>query len=404
MNANLQKNQQYFFYFRLVQNTIRMQKTLKILALVFFIAISFSCKRESPALIEIKENWQFVQSGKKDYLPATVPGFVQTDLYKNNKIADPFFGDNEKELQWISQSFWEYTSSFDVNKELLEKEHIELIFEGIDTYAHIFLNGSQLLQTNNMFRKWEVDCKSLLVDGMNTLEVHFAPSERLDSIQAENQNIALPDMRSYTRKAPYQSAWDWGPKFVTMGIWKPVYLRSWKDARIKDIQIKQDSIVNDTAWITTVFEIESSKTQDCFLSIIDEVTPDLVNKARVKLEKGMNSFPVGFYIADPDLWWTNGLGGQHLYDFGFLIQTNYSVDKKYKKLGVRTVELVQESDSIGTSFYFKLNGIPIFMKGANYIPQDNFPANVNSDKYKKLIQSAVDANMNMFRVWGGGIY
>ncbi|RLD52699.1 MAG: glycoside hydrolase family 2 protein [Bacteroidetes bacterium] len=381
-----------------------MKQTLKLSALIFIIFLVFSCKRESLTIIEIDENWQFTEAGKQDGFQANVPGCVQSDLFNNNKINDPFFGDNEQKLQWISQSAWEYKTTFKVDKEFLEKEHVELVFEGIDTYADIFLNGSKLLKANNMFREWAVDCKPLLIEGMNILEINFTPSEKIDSIRAAQQNISLPDNRAYTRKAPYQSGWDWGPRFVTMGIWKPVYLRSWKDARIENIQIKQDSIVNDTAWITTIFEIESSIAQDCFLSIIDEATPDLVNKVRVRLEKGMNLFPVKFHIAKPDLWWTKDIGAQHLYDFGFLVQTNHSIDKKYKKLGVRTIELVQQSDSVGASFYFKLNGVPVFMKGANYIPQDNFPANVNPDKYKKLIQSAVDANMNMLRVWGGGIY
>ncbi len=255
-----------------------------------------------------------------------------------------------------------------------------------------------------MFRKWEVDCKALLTEGENVLAVHFTPSEKMDSIRAANQKITFPDKRSFTRKAPYQSGWDWAPRFVTMGIWKLVYLRSWKDARIEDIRIKQDSIVNDTAWITTVFEIESSKTQDCFLSIIDESTSDLVNKARVRLGKGLNSFSVDFTISNPELWWTNGLGEPHLYQFGFMVQTNRSIDKKYKNIGVRTLELVQQPDSIGESFYFNLNGMPVFMKGANYVPQDNFPAGISVSRYNRLIKSAVDANMNMLRVWGGGIY
>ncbi|NOX47368.1 MAG: glycoside hydrolase family 2 protein [Chlorobi bacterium] len=381
-----------------------MQQTLKISAFILIIVLSISCKRESPTRIGINKDWQFTQTGKENGLPAQVPGFVQTDLFKNHIIPDPYFGGNEKELQWISRSEWEYKTTFDIDKGLLKKEHLELVFEGIDTYAHIFLNGSQLLQTNNMFRKWEVDCKSLLIEGTNILEVHFAPSEKLDSIQAENQNIAFPDMRSYTRKAPYQSGWDWAPRFVTMGIWKPVYLRCWKDARIENIRIKQDSIVNDTAWITTVFEIESSKIQDCFLSIIDESTSDLVNKARVRLEKGLNSFSVDFTISNPELWWTNGLGEPHLYQFGFMVQTNRSIDKKYKNIGIRTLELVQQPDSIGESFYFNLNGMPVFMKGANYVPQDNFPAGISVSRYNRLIKSAVDANMNMLRVWGGGIY
>ncbi|MCD4664878.1 MAG: glycoside hydrolase family 2 protein, partial [Bacteroidales bacterium] len=188
------------------------------------------------------------------------------------------------------------------------------------------------------------------------------------------------------------------------GIWKPVYLRTWNDARIRNIHIVQDSMDNETAWLTSNFELESSKEQDCFLTVIDEDKQEILNKIRVRLTKGTQLYPIVFNIKNPKLWWTTGLGDPFLYRFKFMIQTNGSIDALPGKIGIRTIELVQQSDSIGESFYFKLNGVPVFMKGANYIPQDNFPSRVSEKKYRQTIQAAVDANMNMLRVWGGGIY
>ena len=221
---------------------------------LLYLIISLSCIRQPVSEKELDKNWQFSQAGRNDNHKATVPGVVQTDLLNNKLIEDPFFGINEQKLQWIGETDWVYKTTFTADKDLLENEHIEIVFMGLDTYADVYLNGKPVLKTDNMFRKWEVDCKSLLVDGMNTLEVHFAPSERLDSIQAENQSIALPDMRSYTRKAPYQSGWDWGPKLPPIGIWKDARLAGYSKARLDSVQISQkhlfDGSVNVAAQVS----------------------------------------------------------------------------------------------------------------------------------------------------------
>ena len=373
-------------------------------AFVIVTLINLSCIRQPVSEKEIDENWQFAQTGKNQWHKATVPGVVQTDLLTNRIIDDPFFGDNEQKLQWIGESDWVYKTTFTVDDELLESDHIELVFNGLDTYAGVILNGKPLLKANNMFRKWTADCKDRLKTGDNTLIVRFESPLMQDSVQASKLTYKLPDSRAFTRKAPYQYGWDWGPRFITMGIWKPVYLRTWKDARIENIRIVQDSVTKDTAYYTSFFEIESSVAQDGFLSVFDDDQNEIINKVRVKLTPGTAEYPVTFYVDNPKLWWTNGLGKQNLYHFRFLMQTNHSIDEKHRRIGVRTLELVQQPDSVGESFYFRLNGVPLFAKGANYIPQDNFLPRVTPSRYAKIIQSAVDANMNMLRVWGGGIY
>ncbi len=372
-----------------------------ILMIVF---VSFSCIRQPVSEKELNENWQFSQAGEKDSHKATVPGVVHTDLLVNKLIDDPFFSLNELELQWIGETDWEYKTTFFADEELLKNEHIEIVFTGLDTYAEVFLNGKPVLKADNMFRKWTVDCKGKLKTGNNELTVKFYSPLKVDSLKASKLPYSFPDSRAFTRKAPYQYGWDWGPRFITMGIWKPVYLRTWRDARIENIRIVQDSVTSDAAYYTSYFEIESSLEQDGFISVIDDDFNEIINKERVRFEKGTKEYPVTFYVDNPKLWWTNGLGKQNLYHFRFLMQANNSIDRKYKRIGVRTLKLVQQPDSIGESFYFQLNGVPVFIKGANYIPQDNFPSRVTARHYSKVIKSAVDANMNMLRVWGGGIY
>jgi beta-mannosidase len=212
----------------------------------------------------------------------------------------------------------------------------------------------------------------------------------------------LPDERGFTRKAPYQYGWDWGPRLVTSGIWKPVYIRAWDKVKLSDIQVVQNKINNDTAFLTANFEMESLLDQKCELEVRNGKIR--LMETSVHLTKGLNIIPVDFIILNPSLWWPNGLGEQILYDLNFNIKASQFTDSINKKIGLRTIELVTEKDSIGESFLFRVNGLPVFMKGANYIPQDNFPSRVTPEKYENVIQSAVDANMNMLRVWGGGIY
>ncbi|MCD4684229.1 MAG: glycoside hydrolase family 2 protein [Bacteroidales bacterium] len=378
---------------------------LKIFHLLFWIGIILtitSCYRSEVQKIGLTDNWQFKQADTGNWLPAKVPGCVHTDLMDNGIIDDPFFADNEQTLQWIGETDWEYKTFFNA-EELKKYERIDLVFEGLDAYADVYLNDSLILTTDNMFREWTVDIKDLLNPERNDLYIRFYYPERIEKDKAAQINYKLPDERGFTRKAPYHYGWDWGPKFITMGVWQPVNLRAWNEARIENIQIIQNEIRDDTAFLTAVFEIESVKDQPAKL-ILTDVENQTIIKSEIQLSKGTKSYPVNFFILEPKLWWPNGLGDQHLYKLIFALETKNAKDQKTERIGLRTIKLVQEPDSIGSSFYFEVNGWPVFMKGANYIPQDNFLARVTDEKYQQTIQNAVDANMNMLRVWGGGIY
>jgi beta-mannosidase len=347
--------------------------------------------------------WMFSRAGSQEWYDASVPGCVHTDLLDNGLIDDPFYRDNEQAVQWIEGEGWEYAATFAAGDDLLARENIDLVFEGLDTYATVFLNDSLVLTADNMFRTWRVPCRSLLKAGENTLRVRFAPAVGKIDETAAAVPYQLPEKRAYARKAPYQFGWDWGPRFVTAGIWRPVYLEVWDQARIKNVQIIQGPIAEASAALSAVFEIESTVDQTAVLSL--DAQGSAVATEEAALTPGSNTVRVDFVIDDPELWWTNGLGEPFLYDLTATLSVDgEAVDNNRERIGLRTVEIVQEPDSAGSSFFIRLNGIPVFMKGANYIPQDNFPNRVTPEMYRDLVRSAVETNMNMLRVWGGGIY
>lgn len=261
--------------------------------------------------LNLKANWVFREQDESKWYPAQVPGEVHTDLYRNKCIPDPYYRDNEKKLQWIDRENYEYKTTFNVLATLLQKKHVELVFEGLDTYATVYLNGVFLFSADNMFIPWKSDVKAILKPGKNELYILFRSAQNIvDSMARADVPYIIPDNpRCYVRKAQYSFGWDWGPKFTTCGIWKNVHLDAY-----------------------------------------DVPT----------------------------------------------IETAYT-----KPVDVR---LVETADEKGSSFYFSINGKPVYMKGANYIPSDAFLSRMNRNEYRKVLMRAKDANMNMLRIWGGGIY
>lgn len=261
--------------------------------------------------VELKNNWKYREEKTQQWFPATIPGEIHTDLLNNKFIPDPFYRDNEKKLLWIERKNWEYATTFKVSETILKKKNTELVFDGLDTYASVYLNNQLVLKADNMFRQWRVDVKKVLKSGNNDLVIVFQSAQNVvDSLAKKDLPYIIPDNpRVYVRKAQYHFGWDWGPKFTTCGI-------------------------------TKVPRLEAYDTKA----------------------------PEKTYVLN------------------------------------RKIELIQEPDSIGKSFYFKIDGKPVYMKGANYIPSDVFLSRMNKKEYEKVVLSAKDANMNMLRVWGGGIY
>ncbi len=360
--------------------------------------------------ISLDSNWQFREFNKNEWLPATVPGCVHTDLLANKKIEDPYYRDNEKSQQWIGKTDWEYETSFQISTEMLKRENLEIVFEGLDTYANVFLNDKPILDADNMFRTWRVDVKNAVESGENILKIRFRSPINEILPRMAKLGYELPASNDqgektspYTRKAPYQFGWDWGPRFVTSGVWKPVNLVVWDDARIEDLQIKQNKLSKEKADLSAVVEVIANGEKDATLEI--ENDGKTIASKQVKLTSGANKFDLNFAIANPKLWFPIGLGEQTLYNFkAKLVVNKKQIDEQTKRTGLRTLELRQKPDENGISFEFVVNGIPVFGRGANWIPADIFPTRVTKEKYKNLLTSLKDANMNMIRVWGGGIY
>ena len=367
--------------------------------------------------VPVESGWQFRQriegtsSIPPEWRPATVPGVVHTDLLNNKLIPDPFYRDNEAKLQWIQNADWEYRTTLLASSELLSRDHVELVFEGLDTLAEVYVNGTLVLKADNMFREWRADIKSHLKPGENQLLVFFpsviSEAPKIAARDAWRAKTApLPPEKTYVRKAAYEYGWDWGPTFVTCGIWRPVHLEGWDGARISNIYVRQKDITKSTARVAVEVEVTSSVNTTAEIST-EAVLNDSVQKVtqRVMLHAGMNQVVLPMEIANPELWFPNGYGAHPVYRFPVELKIGaQKEDVKEAKTGLRSIELRREVDEWGRSFEFIINGIPVFAKGADVIPFDAFPTRVTEKDYRKVLQSAVDANMNMIRHWGGGYY
>ncbi len=346
-----------------------------------------------------KENWTFNKQNEAKKYKATIPGTVHTDLFQNQLISDPFFGANEKQLQWIENENWEYETHFTISKAELKNQNIDLEFDGLDTYATVYLNGKTVLEANNMFRKWTIPAKLHLKIGTNNLKVIFHSAVQKGKEEAKKLSYTLPEKeRVFVRKAQYQFGWDWGPRFVTAGIWKNVQLKFWNSAKIENIKYSQIELNEKKAILEFTIEIYVAEVKTIQLKINEK-------SENFNLKKGKNKIKMQYDITNPKLWWCNGLGNANLYPFTIEIsQKKQFLDSKKLNIGLRTIELIQEKDQVGKSFYFKLNGKSVFMKGANMVPPDSFLPRVSDSTYFSLVENAKKANMNMLRVWGGGVY
>jgi beta-mannosidase len=378
-----------------------MNKHVFIFGLVL-LCLGCKSKQDVPIKISIQDHWEFKNTKDTTWLPAIVPGDIHSDLLKNKRIEDPFVKDNELKLQWISENDWEYKTIFSLDKETLQKKHIELHFEGLDTYTSIYVNDSLILNTNNAFRQWNIDIKTQL-KSENSLRVVFKNTTSFEEQAKAQIPYELPEgNRIFTRKAQFQYGWDWGPKFNTSGIWREVYLKAWNNTIIDEVFIAQGQHSIKEATFYAELKIISQLNSKAQIWV--EVN-DTIFKEDIGLLGKTYDYTIPITIKNPKLWWPHNLGTPYLYDISFkVIVDGKVVDEKSVKHGIRKIELITEKDSIGESFYFKVNGVPVYAKGANYIPQHSFQNQISDNHYNKLLNDVVDANMNMLRVWGGGIY
>ena len=388
-----------------------LKKTISLTTI--FLLFSIGCGEKNSLDI-----WEFRQVGTDKWYPAKIPGTIHTDLLAAGLIPDPFIGTNEQKVQWIEDKDWEYRTIINASKKTLESTQINLTFKGLDTYADIILNDSIIMTTDNMHIPWTKNIKNFLQRGVNELRVYFHSPIKIGQKKLNEHPYLVPTSNEpkpigeqtsvFTRKAQYHYGWDWGPRLVTSGIWREVTLNSWNIGTISKIDFRTDSINNDYAQIHFTVEgyikekidykIEFNFFNDHFIEK-DHTIKESVKDSIIKF-----SHLRTYSIKNPKLWWPNGMGEQYqyLYNTNLIINKNI-VDSDSGKFSFVDITLNQEKDKNGNNFSFIINKEPIFIKGANYIPPDFFNHRA-SKKYKRVIKDAVDANMNMLRVWGGGIY
>jgi beta-mannosidase len=385
---------------------------------------------------ELDQGWEFrsVEGAKeipvtavaaRDWKAATVPGVVQTDLLANNIIPDPFYGQNEASSQWIGRTVWEYRTTFDVSAAELRHRHVELVFDGLDTFADVSLNGTAVLKTDNMFRQWRVSARQWLKPGKNELKIIFHSPITLMLPVVKAMAIHLPTVGQvqaisedevavdpYVRKAPYQFGWDWGPRFVTEGIWKPVRLETWDDVRVEDFHLQQKNITAQTAELAGELTFLAEHAGTARVTVSYRMADSAKGSAgriavseTVPVDAGENHIWLPFRVARPERWYPLHYGAQARYDFSVNIAMGgKNVASVTTRTGLRSVELRRQPDAWGKSFEFVVNGIPVFAKGADVIPFDSFPDRVTPARHRQILEAARDANMNMIREWGGGYY
>lgn len=375
-----------------------------------------------PASRELTTEWSFKEAETTLWAEAQVPGTVHMDLFRAGRVPEPYYRLNEHYMQWIDKRDWEYKTTFEVSPEEFNAEKLTMIFEGLDTFCDVYINDKKVLEADNMFREWSIDLKECVKEGSNEMRLYFysAVNKGLELYNAYGYDLPAANDQSengelnenervsiHVRKAPYHFGWDWGPRFVTCGVWKPIYIVAQSDTKVTEVFYNQKKVTAKKAEITVEAVVNSfaENGEEVTLEVYDKDSKTVLASDVVKLQKGDNALEIPMTIKNPELWWCNGLGEAHLYDLAFnVVKNGETVSSLNSKIGVRSIKLINKKDKAGYSFYFELNGVPVFMKGANHIPNDLFVDRMTREVYESEIEGAVLANMNMLRVWGGGIY
>jgi beta-mannosidase len=348
--------------------------------------------------------WTFRQAGSNEWQPATVPGGVHTDLLALGKIPDPFVADHEKQVQWIGETDWEYCTTFQAAPELLNEARQFLVCDGLDTLAEVSLNGILLGKADNMYRQWKWDVTGALRAGANEISILFGgPVTFIAARQKEKPLWGGGDITGgpHLRKAPCQWGWDWGPKLPPIGIWKDIRLEGYSIAKFEDVHVRQRH-QGGKVTVSAAAQVENWDAGSLWVKMT-LVAPD--GSSQTTQVEVADRAEAAIAVDDPQLWWPNGYGKQNLYRLEVTLGTETStLDSRAYQIGLRTIELKQVPDEWGESFTFVVNGVPVFAKGADWIPTDSFPTRITNEHLEYLIQSAAEAHMNMLRVWGGGLY
>ncbi len=398
----------------------------KHLFTLFFLLSGLISEAQDSSLFlgDINTKWEFLfQKSSTDsvWLSTSYQHSIYCDLQANKIIPNNFLNENPDSFKWVSDRKWKYRNTFSLTEKILKKKHIVIRFNGLDTYCTVWLNGNKILESDNMFRSYEVDVKTQLKKGENQLLFEFTPPSEIVKQKSAQLPYELPGQEySFHRKAAFGFGWDFAPKLISCGVWKRVELIYWgeewfDDFRMTDVQLNQRTLTDSFAIIDAIlnykaegnFWNESYPNRYTGLQIIDTANHiELIDTVFYLSRNGETT--IHFKIKNPRLWWCNGYGEPYLYHLKFILNSGDGTQNLFtdvKNYGARTIKLIQQYDSIGSTFYFLLNGERVFVKGANYVPPDaTMNMSVTREKNQRLISLAKDAHMNMLRVWGGGFY
>ncbi len=374
--------------------------------------------------LKLDGKWQVEQVGANLAFTGRVPGDVLTDLVRAKKVPDPYYRENENEVQWVGEADWVYRRTFKASAKLLRQDRVLLTCDGLDTFATVRMNGKKVASTDNMFRRYAWDVKDLLQEGENALDITFQSvnpytrkrsAERfIKSTVGGGHPNAYP---SWVRKEQCNFGWDWGPVLVTAGIWRSIRLVGVSAARFTDIRIDQEhrpagggSGTRGRSGKTGAVRLHVSADVEVYTKAALRVKAEVSFQGKVvatqEAEQLQSDVQLELEVSAPALWWPQGMGAQPLYEVRLVLMDadGAEVDVQQRRIGLRTLRLDRHPDAWGESFQFVVNGIPFFAKGANWIPVDALLGRRTPDDYRRLLEDSVAANMNMLRVWGGGIY
>ncbi|MEP7195710.1 MAG: glycoside hydrolase family 2 protein [Saprospiraceae bacterium] len=353
-------------------------------------------------IIKLDKNWEYKLSTESVWSQCTVPNTIHRILYDSGKIPDPFFSNQEDSLQYLSLNDYQFRTSFNFSSQALSFQIKELELKSIDTYADIYLNEKKVASCNNAFRVWRIDISKFLKLGKNELRINFHSTEKIAKQQYNKLSPLLPGTeRVMVRKPQYQFGWDFGPRFISCGIMDIPEIIVNNDFTLIDAAVHTVQLQPNHADLELVLEINSTYNQEIQLQWSLENQLFIHN---IQLNTGNQIYRLNARFKNPILWWPNRMGSAHLYPTRLQFSNNEKgiLCVKHFMTGIRKIELVSNKDKYGKGFYFKVNGRPIFAKGANYVPQDIFQTR-NHD-VQKILNDAFECGFNMLRIWGGGNY
>jgi len=373
-------------------------------AIVWEPLLSLGQTTQTPHRLNLGGQWRVSQGGKNKWFPATVPGCIHTDLLAAGEIPDPFYRDNEKIVQWVTEANWIYQRTFDVPEEVLKNDRVLLRCEGLDTVASTKINGIEIGRADNMFRLWEYDVKNTLHPGQNAIEILFeSPLAYIKNHEDHAPNHWVKG-RAWVRKEPCSFNWDWGPDLASCGIWKVISLETFNQGRITDVMVEQH-LDNDqlaTLDVGVNAETAGATAQTFQASITILYAGKTVAQKKILVSNGHGSGQLE--IKHPKLWWPAGMGKQPLYEVHVELMDDHGnvCDSAVRRVGLREMKAVLPQN--GSPLHFTVNGVPFFSKGANWIPCDSFTSRITPEILRRYVADAAAVNINTLRFWGGGYY